>query len=180
MRYKWLWATLAAALVAGWGYAAYELLIWRHESAVDRRVESHAGLIRRYADERDLPFGLVRAIVRAESGGDAGAVSAKGARGLMQIMPIAEREVRGRYDLPPGDLDDPEYNVAVGTAYLREMLDRFDGDAVLALAAYHAGPTRIARLRAAHPDLPPRELVRRHAPKSTAAYSREVLRHASP
>jgi soluble lytic murein transglycosylase len=74
-----------------------------------------------------------------------------------------------------GDLEDPEFNIRVGTLYLRMMLDRFDHDVLLAVAAYNMGPTRLAELRAAHPDLSPQELVDTYAPDETITYCRRVL-----
>ncbi len=164
----------AAALVAGaWG--AVELGRWRQTRAKAGRVEGYRDLVWRHARRQALPTELVEAVILHESGGDPRAVSDRGARGLMQITPIAEREVLRRTPMAGGDLFDPDYNLAVGTAYLRMMLDRFDGDLHLALAAYHAGPTRIAALRRRHPELDGRTLVERHAPRSTAAYCRKVL-----
>lgn len=113
--------------------------------------------------------------MRAESGGDPRAVSGKNARGLMQITPIAEKEILQKTGWDKGDLFDPDYNVKIGSAYLRRMLDRFEGDTVLAVAAYNAGPTRITRLRKRHPEMHSRELVARHAPRETAGYVRNVL-----
>lgn len=77
--------------------------------------------------------------MRVESGGNALAVSPKGAMGLMQIMPDTWAELRARYRLG-ADPFDPHDNIAAGAAYLREMLDRF-GTAGF-LAAYNAGPSR--------------------------------------
>jgi len=166
---------IGAAAVLAAGYGAYRAVRWRHRQAEARRVRGYREIIWRHARANAVPTELVEAIILAESGGDPGAVSEKDARGLMQIRPIAERDVLARRGLAPGDLFDPDYNVLIGTTYLRMLLNRFDEDVELALAAYHAGPTRIARLRREHPDLTGRELVRRHAPRSTAAYCRKVL-----
>jgi soluble lytic murein transglycosylase len=85
---------------------------------------------------------LIAAIIRAESAFDPRAVSWAGARGLMQLMPSTARLV--------GCLDsfDPEQNIMGGTKYLRMMLNRFEGDVVLAVSAYNAGPERVARVMA--------------------------------
>lgn len=87
--------------------------------------------------------GLVNAIIQAESGGDQSAVSPKGATGTMQLMPETAMETSKELGIP-FSLErlskDPQYNVALGTAYLNKMLGRFDGNQTLAVAAYNAGP----------------------------------------
>jgi len=77
---------------------------------------------------------LVKAMVKVESGFDPYAVSSKGAKGLMQLMPATIRE------MGIADPFDPEENVMGGTRYLKKNLDRFKGDVELSLAAYNAGP----------------------------------------
>lgn len=89
---------------------------------------------------------LVDSVIGQESGGNAAAVSPKGARGLMQLMPDTAREVAGELGLPYDEqrlTSDPAYNKALGSAYLGKMLDRYDGQHVLALAAYNAGPGKV-------------------------------------
>lgn len=126
----------------------------------------------------ELDPSLVTAVIACESSGNPAARSSKGAVGLMQILSIAEREVHRVYPhLPRGDLLDPDYNVLIGCAYLHLQLQRFEGDVVLALAAYNAGPTRIARLRRQHPQLSSAELIDTHAPAETQQYWRRVMRH---
>lgn len=82
---------------------------------------------------------LVKAVIRAESDFDAEAVSSAGAQGLMQLMPATAA------DLQMGDPFDPEENVKGGVRYLRILLDLFENDLVLALAAYHAGPGNVQK-----------------------------------
>ena len=97
------------------------------------------GLIAKYANQYQVDPSLVRAVMRHESGFNPQAVSPKGAQGLMQLMP-------GTADLMGvGNPFDPEQNIAGGVGYLRRCLDRFNNDPVLALAAYNAGPERVAR-----------------------------------
>jgi soluble lytic murein transglycosylase-like protein len=98
-------------------------------------------LISPYADQYGVRPELVKAVIRAESNFNPRAVSRKGALGLMQLMPrtaaamgIAER-----------DCYDPETNIAGGTQYLSKMLEMFNGNEKLALAAYNAGPGRVKR-----------------------------------
>lgn len=116
--------------------------------------------ITRFSAEAGLPPGLVRAVVWAESDFQQGAISPKGAIGLMQLMPETAAELGV-------DPRDSEQNLQGGTAYLRQMLDRFDGDPeqlLKALAAYNAGPGQVAR----HGGIPPFP--------ETAAYVRRVVR----
>ncbi len=91
---------------------------------------------------------LVLGMVRQESAFDRRAVSRAGARGLLQLMPATGREVARRLGLSfsTARLSDPEFNLYLGTAYFRQVLERFDGDVELALAGYNGGPNRIQRL----------------------------------
>ncbi len=97
--------------------------------------------IRRAAEKYDVPFSLVKAVIKVESDFDPNAVSRAGARGLMQIMPETAK------DLGVRDSFDPQENILGGVRYLKELLDRFHGSLPLALAAYNAGPNRIGPRR---------------------------------
>ena len=98
-----------------------------------------AALIAEAAQRFNVPAQWVRAVMRAESAGDASAVSAKGAMGLMQIMPETYARLRQSYGLGV-DPFQPRDNILAGAAYLREMYDRFGAPGFL--AAYNAGPGR--------------------------------------
>jgi len=166
---------LAAVVLIAAGACA---VFWadRHRRGSARcGIEAYREIIWRHARQKALPTELVESVILAESSGNPTAVSHKNARGLMQITPITVREVRRRTGMPKGDLFDPEYNIDVGTCYLRLLMDRFDGKFRLVVAAYHMGPTRLAKLRRAHPDLPARRLIARHAPRSTVKYCQAVL-----
>jgi soluble lytic murein transglycosylase-like protein len=80
---------------------------------------------------------LLRSVIEQESGGHACAVSAKGAKGLMQLMPATAE------DLHVEDPFDAKQNVEAGAKYLKQLLDRYKGDVKLALAAYNAGPAAV-------------------------------------
>lgn len=116
-------------------------------------------LIERFARMRGLEPSLVHAVIAAESSYDPRAVSKRGALGLMQLMPETAQE------LGVEDPFDPEANVGGGTLYLRRLLDRF-GDLRLALAAYNAGPTAVAR----HGDVPPFDETRSYVARVLSLY----------
>jgi len=96
-------------------------------------------LIKHYAKMYRLDSNLIRAVVRAESNFDSRAVSPRGAMGLMQLHPLTIN------DLAVIDPFNPSENIAGGTKYLRQMLNRFNGDLDLALAAYNSGPATVER-----------------------------------
>lgn len=100
---------------------------------------------------------LVAALVRAESAFDSYAVSRKGARGLMQLMPATAR----RFGLADRQIFDPERNLDAGARYLRWLLERFAGDVVRALAAYNAGEGTVDRYGGVPPFRETRDYIRR-------------------
>ncbi len=102
-------------------------------------------LIEEAAKKEGFTPDLLRAVISRESAFDPCAVSAKGAQGLMQLMPETAAA------LGVTDAFDPAQNVQGGARYLGELLQRYDGDVALALAAYNAGPGRVAR----YDGLPP-------------------------
>jgi len=111
--------------------------------------------IRRAAYKYNLPDKLIASVIRAESNFQSDAVSAAGAQGLMQLMPATARE------LGVTDPFDVQQNIDGGAKYLRRMLDRFNGDLKLALAAYNAGPGTVARYDGDVPFRETREYIKR-------------------
>jgi hypothetical protein len=103
-----------------------------YSSMYDHHVEQAARL-------HQVGTDLVKAVIAVESEFDQWAVSSKGARGLMQLMPDTARR------LGVADSFDARQNIFAGTQYLRILLDQFGGDVALALAAYNAGPNAVLR-----------------------------------
>jgi soluble lytic murein transglycosylase len=110
------------------------------------------------SQRRRLPMPLMLALARQESAFRAEALSPAGARGLMQLMPATASEVARTHAIPyrdPRQLFEPDTNIALGTSYYRDMLDRFRNNRILATAAYNAGPGRVRSwLRASDGRLP--------------------------
>ncbi len=102
-----------------------------------------------------VPAALVRAVIKVESDFDVLAVSSKGARGLMQLMPAAAR----RFGV--GDAFDARQNIFGGVQYLRVLLDLFQGDVGLALAGYNAGENAVLRYK----GIPPYRETRNYVAK---------------
>ena len=107
------------------------------------------------SDRYRLDPDLVTSVIKAESGFNVGAVSPKGAQGLMQLMPGTASQ------LGVPNAFDPEANVEGGTKYLRELLERYNFDIVKALAAYNAGPQRVEQFGGVPPYYETRAYVAR-------------------
>ncbi len=125
------------------------------------------------AERAGLSPAMVLAVIEVESGGRIRARSHAGARGLMQLLPNTGLHLALDHGIPwqgPETLYDPVQNVRLGVRYLEELIDRF-GDVQVALAAYNAGPTRVARLlRRGHP------IPRRYAERVFQAWGPEAQR----
>ena len=108
---------------------------------------------------------FIASVIRAESANNPRAVSRKGARGLMQLMPETAN------NLGVKDSFDPSENVDGGVRYLRELLLRYNGDAAKALAAYNAGPHRVQQYK----GVPPYRETRAYVARVISDYNRKKL-----
>ncbi len=108
-------------------------------SAVSERARAYDDLISEHSKNHGVRADLVRAVMQVESGFNPAARSPKGAMGLMQLMPSTAKQYGVRNAFNPAE------NVRAGVAYLRELLDRYQNDETLALAAYNAGPGAVQK-----------------------------------
>ncbi|HLB95608.1 MAG TPA: lytic transglycosylase domain-containing protein [Patescibacteria group bacterium] len=98
--------------------------------------------IKKYSDQRSLRPNLVAAVIYTESRFNPSSTSSVGAQGLMQIMPGTGQSIAGELGEPMGDLYNPEVSIRYGSWYLKGLLDKYNGNLDLALAAYNAGVPR--------------------------------------
>lgn len=132
--------------------------------------------------------GLVPLIIQAESGGNPEAVSPKGARGLMQLMPDTAKEVSKELGIPYDEerlTKDPQYNMALGTAYINKMLGRYNGNQALALAAYNGGMGNVDEWIKKYGDprkgeITTEEWVAKIPFKETREYTSKIMGQAAP
>lgn len=117
----------------------------RKRFSTSRSTKKYDGHIQEASRKHGVSFPLIKAIIKAESDFDPRAVSKKGAKGLMQIMP-SNFKVLGIQD--PFN---PRENIMGGVLYMRQLLDRFDGKIRLALAAYNAGEESVERSKGIPP-----------------------------
>jgi len=125
---------------------------------MEKRKQSMPGIeahIDKVAEEQRVDPGLVRAVIEVESAWNHRAVSVKGALGLMQLMPATA----AKYGV--GDAFDPKQNVSGGTRHLRFLLDQFNDDTRLALAAYNAGENAVSRYKGVPPYSETRAYIQR-------------------
>jgi hypothetical protein len=123
-------------------------------------------VIKKYAQEYGVDEDLIWAVIRQESGFNPGAVSPKGAMGLMQLMPgtAASLGVSNPFDV--------EQNIAGGVKYLEQCLNQFNQDVPLALAAYNAGPGNVVKYQ----GCPPFAETRNYVASILQAYAGEPMR----
>lgn len=122
----------------------------RFETVVDEAAKATA-----------LPSALLHAVIQVESGYNTNAISPKGARGLMQLMPDTAKQFAVK------NPHDPRQNVMAGAQYLKALQQQFNGDIRLALAAYNAGPATVLRYGS---RIPPIAETRQYVPKVLRYY----------
>jgi soluble lytic murein transglycosylase-like protein len=123
--------------------------------AVSRPAKSTRQIVEEASSKQGVDSDFIHSVIKQESAGNATAVSRTGARGLMQLMPGTALQ------LGVSDSFSPEQNVHGGARYLRELLERYNGDAVKALAAYNAGPGAVDRYKGVPPYRETRQYVQR-------------------
>lgn len=136
------------------------LCIYEGRGLVHSNIVDYNDLISDAAQSNAVHPALITAIIHAESNFDPLAVSRVGAMGLMQIVPSTQRYLGLK------NAFDPKQNVDAGSRYLRELLDRFRGNVIMAVAAYNAGPGAVAR----HAGIPPYKETRNYVKKVLAYY----------
>ena len=118
-----------------------------------RRAKRYESIVKEAAAYHSLPEALIWAVMRVESHFQPHVVSHKGAQGLMQLMPATAQS------LGVNDAFDPDQNVDGGVRYLSELLTRYGGDRRMALAAYNAGPGRVAQYGGVPPFVETRQYI---------------------
>jgi soluble lytic murein transglycosylase len=137
----------------------------------------HDSVIRREAAKHDLDPTWVAAEIRAESVFNPKARSHADARGLMQVLPSTGAGIAKRLGLPwrgGESLYEPEFNIQLGTAYLRELEDKY-GMTYVAIAAYNAGPAPVARWQSQRPDMDADFWIETISYKETRDYVARIL-----
>jgi len=148
--YKSSWQTTSEGIMQRWGSLFYhnvrggELLPLvpqpRTKMKLDPEIQSFA---EEEAKKAGIDPSIVLSVIQQESGGDINAVSSKGAKGLMQLLPSTATDLGV-------NIDDPYDNIRGGVKYLKQQLDKY-GDMKLALAAYNAGPGKVDKYKGVPP-----------------------------
>ncbi len=138
-----------------------EKVIAKTQRRYNNSPARYSRIISRNAKKYNIDASIIEAVITTESNWQPSAVSVKGAIGLMQLMPSTSRDMRVK------DPYDPEDNIEGGTKYLRLLLDRFNGNLKLALAAYNAGPGRVTK----YGGIPPIRETRKYVKQVLSLYN---------
>ncbi len=180
--FKWFWSEVSSARAdarAGrWGEVlavvetarASGRAVYGSRSAAEQILAQYGPFLKREAARHNVSLPLLVAVIAVESGGNPQAVSAKGAGGLMQLMPATAT----RFGV--GDAYAPGENIRGGAKYLDWLLRAFRDDAVLALAGYNAGEGAVA----AHAGVPPYGETRDYVAKVAGAWAAARTLCATP
>lgn len=141
-------------------YSSYRPLLPSRETVAD--PSAYDPHIRFVCQRHGMDYNLVKAVIRAESAFDCQAVSPKGAKGLMQLMPGTSR------DLGVENPFDPYQNIDGGVRYLKELLHRFNNNVAFALAAYNAGPENVEK----YGGIPPYDETQTYVERVLNLYAR--------
>ncbi len=128
------------------------------------KPKSYRHIIFTKSKKYEIEPSLVYAVIRVESNWDTKALSRSGAKGLMQLMPSTAKELNVKNPF------DPEENLEGGIRYLKYLLDKFDGEITLALAAYNAGPNKVRKFR----GVPPIKETRQYVERVLSFYNEEI------
>ena len=133
----------------------YKLYIKAARENPDAFIKKYDSIISQASEKFSLEPSLVKAVIKAESGFDHKAVSSKGAQGLMQLMPDTADE------MAVDDPYNPEQNIFGGAKYLSRLMERYNNDVKLVLAAYNAGPERVDKYKGVPPFKETRTFITR-------------------
>lgn len=157
-----------------------------HKPIIDRRLSTwslayskgFSHIVEHYSQKYELDPNLVFALIQEESRFQEDALSSSRARGLMQIIPATGKYIARKVGLRPFSTEqlwDPEINIRLGTAYLRKLLDQFDGNWLLALAGYNGGPHNVKKWYREKGDIPLDQFVEEIPFQETRNYVKRVL-----
>jgi soluble lytic murein transglycosylase len=170
---------LLALLIAGAAIALLSLKPWADKAVQELKLPlRHEDVIRQQAAEKNLDPSLIAGVIYVESR-FRDQTSHAGAKGLMQLMPATADYIArksGGTQFVQGDLADPQINISYGSWYLRYLLQHYNGNVALALAAYNAGEGKVDEWWREAADRGEKFVVAKHIPfPETRAYVTKVL-----
>ena len=169
---QWQWDQVAIMTLVKTDY--WDDLALRFPVTYLSQVQSNAG-------RQELDPAIIFGLMRQESMLDQNAMSAVGARGLMQIMPETGQQIARKLNEPwqaENSLFNPDVNIKYGAFYYKQLLTRFDGHFALAMAAYNAGPNRVSKWLPNDKSVPADIWIETIPYKETRKYVTSVLSYA--
>lgn len=134
-----------------------QLSLIKNDTATNGKIDD---IIKKAAQLYQIPEKLIRSVIQHESNFNPNAVSRSGASGLMQLMPSTARSMGAE------NIFDPEQNILAGSKYLRNLMDKYDGNIGLTLAAYNAGPGNVDKFG----GIPPFKETMNYVKKVTSSF----------